>query len=55
MPLGTGVAAAQLVGGRLWHGRPWAGEIGHVVVDPDGDPAVTKPADTVGVHDHAAS
>lgn len=38
VPLGTGIAAAQLVGGRLWHGRPWAGEIGHVVVDPDGDP-----------------
>lgn len=38
VPLGTGIAAAQLTDGRVQHGRPWAGEIGHVVVDPDGEP-----------------
>lgn len=36
VPLGTGVAAALLVGGRPVAGSPWTGEIGHVVVDPQG-------------------
>lgn len=36
VPLGTGVAAAVLSGGRVVSGSPWAGEIGHVVLDPTG-------------------
>jgi predicted NBD/HSP70 family sugar kinase len=36
--VGTGVGAGLVVGGALLHGhRGAAGEIGHVVVDPDGD------------------
>jgi kanosamine 6-kinase len=35
--LGTGVAGGLVLGGRVHHGRhAAAGEIGHVVVDPDG-------------------
>ncbi|WP_431473712.1 ROK family protein [Ornithinimicrobium sp. W1665] len=34
--LGTGLASALLVGGRLVVGSPWSGEIGHVVVRPGG-------------------
>lgn len=37
--LGTGVAAATVLGGRLLRGvGNTAGELGHVVVDPQGDP-----------------
>ena len=36
VPLGTGVAAAVLTGGQPVAGSPWTGEVGHVVVDPDG-------------------
>lgn len=38
VPLGTGLASALLTGGELVTGAPWAGEIGHVVVVPDGPP-----------------
>ena len=35
--IGTGVGAGLVVGGALVEGHAWAaGEIGHVVVDPDG-------------------
>jgi glucokinase len=36
VPVGTGVAAAILAGGRLLTGAGYAGELGHVVVDPAG-------------------
>lgn len=36
VPIGTGIAAALLIGGRLIRGGTWTGEIGHVVVDPEG-------------------
>lgn len=38
VPLGTGLAGALLTGGRLVTGSVWTGEIGHVVVDPEGPP-----------------
>ncbi|WP_219416264.1 ROK family protein [Pseudonocardia nigra] len=38
VPIGTGIAAAVLVGGRPVVGGGYAGELGHVVVDPSGDP-----------------
>ncbi|MFD5224731.1 ROK family protein [Microbacterium sp. NPDC058342] len=35
--LGTGVAAGLVIDGRIWRGaRGTAGEVGHLVVDPDG-------------------
>lgn len=34
--LGTGLASALMVGGHVVVGSPWSGEIGHVVVRPDG-------------------
>ena len=35
--LGTGVAAGVIIGGRIWRGaRGTAGEVGHLVVDPQG-------------------
>ncbi|MEV7631529.1 ROK family protein [Microbacterium sp. NPDC089318] len=35
--LGTGVAAGLIIGGRIWRGaRGTAGEVGHLVVDPQG-------------------
>lgn len=35
--LGTGVAAGIIIDGRIWRGaRGTAGEVGHLVVDPDG-------------------
>lgn len=37
VPLGTGLAAAVLSGGRVVRGGAWSGEIGHVVIDPDGE------------------
>lgn len=36
VPLGTGIASALLAGGRVVAGSEWTGEIGHVVVEPDG-------------------
>lgn len=36
VPLGTGIAAALLLDGRVVHGAGYAGELGHVVIDPDG-------------------
>ena len=38
LPLGTGIAAALMVDGRVLSGGGWAGELGHVSVDPDGPP-----------------
>ncbi|MGW8885939.1 ROK family protein [Streptomyces sp. NPDC055749] len=38
VPVGTGIAAAVLCGGRLVRGLGDAGELGHVVVEPDGAP-----------------
>ncbi|MCC8189647.1 MAG: ROK family protein [Planctomycetes bacterium] len=34
--IGTGISAAIMVGGKLLHGAGYAGEIGHIVMDPDG-------------------
>ncbi|YAL83171.1 ROK family protein [Dermacoccaceae bacterium W4C1] len=36
LPLGTGIAAALLLGGRTVSAAPWTGELGHVVIDPGG-------------------
>ncbi len=36
VPLGTGIASALLASGRVVAGTEWTGEIGHVVVDPEG-------------------
>jgi glucokinase len=36
MPLGTGIAGALLLDGAVVSGDGWAGELGHVVVDPSG-------------------
>ncbi|WP_026426106.1 ROK family protein [Actinokineospora inagensis] len=36
LPVGTGIAAAVQVDGRMLGAAGYAGEIGHVVVDPDG-------------------
>lgn len=36
MPIGTGIAAAFLVDGHRLDADGYAGEIGHIVVDPDG-------------------
>lgn len=38
LPLGTGIAACCVVDGRPLTAGGYAGEVGHVVVDPDGDP-----------------
>jgi glucokinase len=38
VPLGTGLASAMLAGGRLVTGGLWTGEIGHIIVVPDGPP-----------------
>ncbi|MEU6279253.1 ROK family protein [Streptomyces sp. NPDC047028] len=38
VPVGTGIAAALVYGGRVLRGLGHAGELGHVVVDPDGPP-----------------
>ena len=37
LPLGTGIAAACIVDGRVLAADGFAGEIGHVVIDPDGE------------------
>lgn len=36
MPLGTGIAGALLLDGAVVSGDGWAGELGHVVVEPSG-------------------
>ena len=36
LPVGTGIAAALMVDGHVLNGGGWAGELGHVGVDPDG-------------------
>lgn len=36
VPLGTGIASALLASGRVVAGSEWTGEIGHVIVEPDG-------------------
>lgn len=36
VPIGTGIAGALISGGLVIAGSPWTGEIGHVVVVPDG-------------------
>jgi glucokinase len=39
LTLGTGVGGGLVLGGRVWHGmNGMAGELGHIVVDPDGPP-----------------
>ena len=39
--LGTGIGAGIVLGGRLFHGHHgFAGEVGHMVVDPHGPPCV---------------
>ena len=38
LPLGTGIAAALMVDGHVLSGGGWAGELGHVSVDPTGPP-----------------
>jgi len=34
--IGTGVGGGIILDGALWHGRGAAGELGHIVVEPDG-------------------
>jgi glucokinase len=36
VPLGTGIAGALMVDGRVLHADGYAGELGHVVVEPEG-------------------
>ena len=36
LAVGTGIAAAVVLNGRPYSGQGYAGEIGHVVIDPDG-------------------
>lgn len=36
LPLGTGIAGALMVGGRVVSASGWAGEVGHLVVQPGG-------------------
>lgn len=38
VPVGTGVSAAFIAGGAMVVAGGYAGEIGHLVVEPDGDP-----------------
>jgi glucokinase len=38
VPVGAGIAAAAIVDGRLLHAGGYAGELGHLQVDPDGGP-----------------
>lgn len=38
VPVGTGVSAAVVCEGRVVRGGGYAGELGHAVVEPDGDP-----------------
>ncbi len=36
--LGTGIGGALIIGGRVYRGKGFAGEIGHLVLDPSGPP-----------------
>jgi glucokinase len=36
VPLGTGLASALMLGGRVVSAGPWTGEVGHVLVDAEG-------------------
>ncbi len=36
LPLGTGIAAALMIDGRIVVADGWAGEVGHVPIDPNG-------------------
>ncbi len=36
LPVGTGIAGALMLDGRVVHADGWAGELGHVVVEPGG-------------------
>jgi len=38
LPVGTGIAGALLLEGMLVSGDGWAGELGHMVIDPSGPP-----------------
>jgi glucokinase len=38
LPLGTGIAAALMVDGHVLSGGGWAGELGHVSIEPAGPP-----------------
>jgi glucokinase len=39
LTIGTGIGSGLILGGGLWHGRcGFAGELGHITVNPDGDP-----------------
>ncbi|MGB9005721.1 MAG: ROK family protein [Candidatus Aminicenantales bacterium] len=38
LTIGTGIGSGLILGGGLWHGRcGFAGELGHITVNPDGD------------------
>lgn len=38
LTVGTGIGSGIILGGALWHGRcGFAGELGHITVNPDGD------------------
>jgi glucokinase len=36
MPIGTGIAGAIVLGGRPYSGHGYGGEIGHLIIEPDG-------------------
>jgi len=36
LPIGTGIAGAIVLGGRPYSGHGYGGEIGHMIIDPDG-------------------
>ena len=38
LPIGTGIAGAMILDGRPYAGGGYAGEIGHLRIDPDGEP-----------------
>lgn len=38
LPIGTGIAGAVVLNGEAYSGHGYAGEIGHIVLDPDGAP-----------------
>jgi glucokinase len=52
LTLGTGIGGGVLVGGQIYRGTGSAGELGHTVVDLDGDPC---PCGSVGCLETVAS
>ncbi|HET8598711.1 MAG TPA: ROK family protein [Segeticoccus sp.] len=40
VPVGTGIAAALVIDGQPYAGNGYAGELGHLVVEPGGEPCV---------------